>query len=358
MPVNEGFDFQDINEKNRVFRSRPERRRVQVSSGFDMKLANIKQVNEDGFVNSLVYLKKQSNGSRAKPLVSVIGDSYVEAVQVKDDETFFFQLGNENPELDIYSFGFSGAPLSQYLIWAKYSSETYNNKFLIINIVGNDFDESLKKYKSAPGFHHYEKLSTKELELRRNNFTKRCNREHSIFIDILYCKIGPNSSLINYLLRNLAVQNTIQSLRVRFLEPPRAYVGNVPANVSLEREQDTYLAIDAFFRDLPVYSGLGPDQILFVMDGMRYETYLGEDSFPKAENSFFADMRRYFFKRSAELGYDYIDLHHVFKTHYQEHNQRFEFPFDGHWNKLGHQVVADAIQSSFFWEKVLEKGNN
>mgnify|MGYP001345443883 CR=1 FL=1 len=82
-----------------------------------------------------LYLKKQSNGSRAKPLVSVIGDSYVEASQVNDDETFFHYLSSENPELDVYSFGFSGAPLSQYLIWAKYSRETYGNKFLIINIV-------------------------------------------------------------------------------------------------------------------------------------------------------------------------------------------------------------------------------
>ena len=57
MPVSEGFDFQDVNEVSWVFRSRPERRMVQTSSRFDMTVAKIKQVNEDGFVNSLIYLK-------------------------------------------------------------------------------------------------------------------------------------------------------------------------------------------------------------------------------------------------------------------------------------------------------------
>ena len=150
------------------------------------------------------------------------------------------------------------------------------------------------------------------------------------------------------------MMNVIQSFKVRFLEPPRTYVGNVPSQASPERQQDSYLATDAFFRDLPVYSGLEPDQILFVMDGMRNEIYHDGDSSSTITSSYFANMRRYFFKRSAELGYDYIDLHHVFKTHYQEYNQRFEFPFDGHWNELAHQVVADAIQSSYFWGKVIE----
>jgi len=148
--------------------------------------------------------------------------------------------------------------------------------------------------------------------------------------------------------------NAVQLFNAKFLEPPKIYIGNVSANVNLEREQDSYLAIDAFFRDLPGYSGLDKNQILFVMDGMR-TIYHSEEKLQKAEMSYFGKMRRYFFKRSEELGYDYIDMHKVFNTHYQENEQHFEVPYDGHWNKLAHKLVADSIQSSLFWTRVISE---
>jgi len=354
MPVSEGFDFQDVNDENWSFHSRPERRMVQASIGPAMRVNIKKQVNDSGFVNPLIYLKQNSNGLRPMPLVSVIGDSYVEAIQVKDNETFFFHLDNDNPQLDVYSFAFSGAPLSQYLAWAKHSKETYNNKFLIINIVGNDFDQSLMKYKSSLGFHYYEKSMANELELMRVNLTKDCNGEPSIFKDIFYCKFAQNSSLANYLLRNLKIMSAVQLFKARFLESPKTYIGNVLADVNIEREQDSYQAIEAFFRDLPSYSGLEKKQILFVMDGMR-TVYHSEEKLKKAEMSYFGKMRRYFFKRSKELGYDYIDMHKVFNAHYQENEQHFEVPYDGHWNQLAHKLVADSIQSSLFWSRVISE---
>ena len=39
----------------------------------------------------------------------------------------------------VYSFAAAGAPLSQYLIWARHAVQDYGAKALIINVVGNDF---------------------------------------------------------------------------------------------------------------------------------------------------------------------------------------------------------------------------
>ena len=47
------------------------------------------------------------------------------------------------PELEIYSFGISGAPLSTYYQIAKYVSQKFNPDLFIINVVNNDYDESL-----------------------------------------------------------------------------------------------------------------------------------------------------------------------------------------------------------------------
>ena len=52
---------------------------------------------------------------------------------------------------------FSGAPLSQYLKWADYSIKVFNSKHLVFNIVGNDFDQSLLKYKNSKERFHFSK---------------------------------------------------------------------------------------------------------------------------------------------------------------------------------------------------------
>ena len=58
--------------------------------------------------------------------------------------------------LRVYSFGASGAPLSQYLIWGRHAVREYGAKALIMNVVGNDFDESHEAFKQYfPGFWIY-----------------------------------------------------------------------------------------------------------------------------------------------------------------------------------------------------------
>ena len=42
----------------------------------------------------------------------------------------------------VYSFGALGASLSQYLIWAGHAVREYGARAVVINLVGNDFDES------------------------------------------------------------------------------------------------------------------------------------------------------------------------------------------------------------------------
>ena len=49
----------------------------------------------------------------------------------------------------------SGAPLSQYLILAGHAVARVRRRAAVINVVGNDFDESLAAYKSVPGFWLY-----------------------------------------------------------------------------------------------------------------------------------------------------------------------------------------------------------
>jgi len=358
-PVNEGFNFQTVNANSWIFRSEPKERLVQYSTRFNFKLANKKKVNGEGFLNIKNYLGRKDRNNRT--LVSVVGDSYIEAASVRDIDTFYYHLDQSSKALDVYSFGFSGAPLSQYLMWANYSKINYDNQGLVINIVGNDFDESLKKYKFAGGFHYYVEQPSGDLDLVRADFTQRCQRNYWGPKKFLDCHILLKSSLFRYLIYNmkmLAVLSDFKNLIRNILpdESPEKFLGNVSAQVSQEREQDSYLAIDAFFRDLPELSGLKENQILFIVDGIRgdriYKSKLFTDTHKK---SYFEKMRGYFFNRANEYGYEYIDMNPIFLQHFKKHGKKFEFPFDAHWNDTAHKLVAEKIKSSSFWGRMIEK---
>jgi hypothetical protein len=151
LPVNQGFEFYEVNKNSHIFRAK-ENRSITQSKYWNFYNPQIIKINNFGFRNDHDYDVKEQN------IVSVIGDSYVEAVQVPFSKTFYNILEeNIDNKFKIYSFGFSGAPLSQYLKWAEFSVDKFNVSHLIINVVANDFDESLLKYKQSPGFHYFEK---------------------------------------------------------------------------------------------------------------------------------------------------------------------------------------------------------
>lgn len=328
-----------VNDKNPVARNLPNRD-LTYSAGWRFENRNQIRVNNDGFINDQDY-----DAHAPLPLVAVVGDSYIEALMVPFAQTLQGRLAEKfRSNLRIYSFGFSGAPLSQYLIWARYAREKYKNQFLIINVIANDFDESLLKYKNAPGGNYYDAGANGNLSLTRVDY--RFTPYRFVF----------KSALLRYLLLNLGVAEIRQKLRAWFAAPSD-YVGNTQAKVSEEVIKDSKRAIEAFFRDLQSYSGLPKNRILLLIDGMRPAIY-DPRALRDAETSYFAQMRREFVAKGVGEGYTVVDLQPKLIEHFQREAQRFEFPNDGHWNGLGHRIAADAVtQSPAFRDFMLSIGN-
>jgi hypothetical protein len=78
--------------------------------------------------------------------VAVIGDSYVEALVVPSDRSFAERLEEmlSNPDAEVFRFGLSGAPLSQYLYVLEKEVLRYSPDLVIVTLVHNDFDESYR----------------------------------------------------------------------------------------------------------------------------------------------------------------------------------------------------------------------
>ena len=46
---------------------------------------------------------------------------------------------------------------------------------------------------------------------------------------------------------------------------------------------------------------------------------------------------------AKEKGLPFLDLGKAMSKHYKTNKQKFEFPWDWHWNKLGNEIAGKAI---------------
>ncbi len=332
LPAATGLRAIPVDAAHPVFHFLPDRAFVS-SRGWDMHGVIRGRVNNAGFVNDQDY---QRDGPR--PLLAIVGDSYIEAAMVPYAETVQGRLAAQYAgKLRVYSFGASGAPLSQYLIWARHAVREYGARAVVINVVGNDFDESLQSYGAKPGFWQYAPDSQGVLHLRLTDYRPGWA-----------VAIARHSALLRYLTINLHANSVIFSWRplAQWLFGMRtagtqAFKGNTSSATDPDRVRQSLEAIDAFFRDLPEQIGLSPSAILFTLDGFRYE-----QAAASGRGSYFDLMRKVFMQKATALGYETVDLDTRFLPFNQRTGEAFDFPDDGHWNSNGHAVAAEAVAAS------------
>ena len=345
LPVYSGLRIENTTKESPVFRAAPNRE-YSYSSGCCFALANKGRVNNEGFVNDQDYIKEG-----IRPLVAVVGDSYIESLMVPFEDTLHARLAKHLEDSGrVYSFAFSGAPLSQYLVWADYARNTFKPDAFIFNVVGNDFDESLYKYKNAEGFHYFRESGTGltlELVEFRVSWLGRAVR---------------SSALLQYLVNNLNAHVTISAVVGKVLGAVGAaeanatrdsaeFVGNTRAFANNERVTDSLEALDTFLAALPQVTGVASEKVLFVVDGVRQRIY-GKISREQAERSYFGIMRKALIERAKNKGYSVLDLETVFEQEYDKEKKKFEFENDFHWSGYGHEVVSEAILKSDWLRKL------
>ncbi|MYJ03397.1 MAG: hypothetical protein F4061_03395 [Acidobacteria bacterium] len=332
LPVNEGPQALSVNDANPIFRYRPNREFVW-SAGWNFSAVNEVKVNNFGFVNDQDY---DPDGTGA--LLAVIGDSFVEAFRVPFEHTCHGRLAARlNGTARVYSFGASGAPLSQYLAYAGYVRDTFRPAGLAIVIIDNDFDQSLAKYGLQRGKHQFVERGGGRLALERSDLEFRPRY-----------RLVRGSALARYVAINLGMARE-RNYRLFTGEDPDARVSEADRATWVV---DSKRAVDAFLDMLPAASGLEPERIMFIVDGIRPRVY-GSDV-PEWEKGVYREdvgyvdaMRRYFIENVVRRGYETIDLEPAFAAHYRLHRTQFDWlPLDEHWNALGHDVCSEAAAGS------------
>jgi hypothetical protein len=289
--------------------------------------------NAQGFLADYDY-----DSAAATPLIAVVGDSFIEALQVPFAQSLTGRLqamlGNRGRA---YAFAQSGAPLSQYVAYAHHACVNYHPERMIVNVVGNDFDESVVTHRLRDGFFHLYERPDKTFDYKLTPYHPPSLAE----------RVFRNSSLALYLARNANLRSVVTWFLPNTAKAADSktgrYVGMTEAAATPERVDEGYRVIDWFLDALPQQACLAPKDIVLTVDASRPQLY-DPGALAATHASYFETMRRDLIAKARARGFLVLDLEPVFLAAYAKDGARFEFSTDGHWNAHGHEVVAAALR--------------
>jgi lysophospholipase L1-like esterase len=286
-------------------------------------------INREGWNSNKEYFEEKSDRKR----IAVIGDSYVEALNVDVDKSLSEVLEDLiireiGDKAEVYRFGLSGAPLSQYLQMMRYVKNKYNPDIIILVIVHNDFLESIKGFGEELGdFLKFVKKDGLWTEIKPRPYAYVPNR---------FKRSLKHSRIIRYLYYNLNIRQSIHFLSSKFKASD--FKMNVDMNdieANLETVKDLCYNIFSKYKETS-----GPaTRILLVMDGDREAIYKRND--PKKEMLY--ALNKIAYKAAENLSIPFIDLNDIFIADYEKNWKQFDLKCDKHWNERAHFLVGRTI---------------
>lgn len=284
------------------------------SKGPDFNLATKRHSNNAGFLNDQDYAR-----AGPRPLLAVVGDSYIEAIMVPYGETLYGRLAERVGDRGrVYSFGMSGSPLSQYLAFAALARDEYAPDAFAFVIIGNDFDEALFRFKKSPAFHYFgDDASVGNPALVRVDYAPNWKRW-----------LLNRSRLAAYLVFHLEVTARLDHLIERLF-------GGPPAQPASAREWNR--AADLFLPVVAEAAGVPKNRIVFVVEGVRPDLYKEP----------WAESRAYFMEKARAEGFEIVDLQPAYDT-----GEKLDFERDAHWNPRGHAIVEEALAGTGLYRRL------
>lgn len=293
-------------------------------------------INRDGWNSPIEYEKEKSNKTR----VAVIGDSYIEALQVDNDQTLQYLLQEKsNQKIESFGFGISGAPLSQYLNVARYVESEFNPDIFVFMLIHNDFDESIIHL-------HPNKRKFLTFENKNNSWEElQAYKSPNSFKAKLYRKVLMKSALFRYLWINLKVS----AVREKFKKTDNQQT--FAANVEINSIEDNFVQIEEVTRIIlaKIHKELQHKRVILLMDAPRKSIYNGLN----LENDPAFKLNTLVQKITDELQMEFIDLSQKFEFDYKINQKKFEFSNDFHWSQYGHKVVSDTLYNYITKQSIL-----
>ena len=280
--------------------------------------------------------------------IALVGDSYVEALQVPPDQSMAEGLERElGAGAEVYRYGASGAPLSQYLHMARKAALPAGPDVLVVLLVHNDFDES---WRDVPGMYTKSFLRLRLGQGQDQGLNQGKDADSSVtelppapYRQGLTSRIRDLSATWRY----LAYGRQVRFEALRRLLLPQEQQGRFQANIDISdlagREALDRRATAYLFGRLAAESAQAGVRLLLVMDGVRAPIELGERGSSPDDNVGALRLNRMAAEEAARLSIPFLDLHPVFVEDFGQRHQSFAFKTDGHWNAHAHALAARAV---------------
>ncbi len=274
-------------------------------------------------------LKKSENVRR----IAIIGDSYVEALQVPYAQSLAEQLERSGNGRDqVYRFGISGAPLSHYLAMARHVAQTYHPDMIVLVLLHNDFDESFNvvagRYTS----------SFQKFRMEANQVTEEIA---PVPYRATWSDWVRQTATVRYLYYRQRI--TPSSLLARFRSSATIYQANVDSAAVSALRAPIRGATDYAFDQLALLSQRYGFKLLLLMDGDRQAIYADADAVNLYEHGALW-LNHMAAEAARQAGVPFIDLHPRFAGEWRQYGQKFNSTSDNHWNENGHRVAAQALR--------------
>jgi len=316
LPTSDSLKTQPVTAEDKIVRYKKDRD-VTRQLGFNFQHVTIKHINNYGYASDKDY---QNKHVQTKRVVAVIGDSYVDAVQVKTRDAFHAVLDEDLENFDVYPIGINGSQLSQYLAFSSYAAEEFDPALYVFLIIYNDFDQSFFKYKKSKGFHYFNEDG--ELNLVE-------------YQPSLLTRLARNSAFIRYLHIDLKIALQLQ----------RIFKGRDITNSLQPKKKEEFLrtgrlAIDKFL--IGVKQLTENSKVVLLLDGDRNSIYKGmqQRDITVPSNILFEELK---LLSKGIPNVDVVDLHNLFLQDWVNNNTKFNFDYDYHWNEYGHSIAARAL---------------
>ncbi len=261
--------------------------------------------------------------------IAVIGDSYIEALQVDYDKSYPYLLenllnknDNHGKKVQVYTFGHSGANLFHYQSILTEVVKKYNPNFVIINIVLNDFDES---------FYGLSRKDNWSLIYEDSKFKKVFPKEVS---NLPLKKFLRHSAIVRYLTINLDLVNTSPIFNKLFYAETRNYNKNeTPKQID---KKTIALLIRFVLENINKENKQNNIKTILILDTDKKKVYENNYTF---KNFYISETKNI----AQQLGIPILNLEEVFEKDWKNNHMRFNFEFDEHWNEYGHKTIANAL---------------
>jgi len=258
-----------------------------------------------------------------KPLIAIIGDSYVEALQVNVTENFSYKLKEKlDDRFNVFAFGRSGSPMSQYLYINKIVNSEYSPDVVVINFVHNDFDESLdtlynrhfSKLKYNKMFDSFDEIAPSNIDLGKSRLSYLTH-----------------SALFRYIFYNLDLYTKLFSLNTK---KNTKYESNIDYEYVFSQKNDIKKATEYVLLNLKKLNN--GKRLILVMDGARESIYSGKPSNVIWLNKMMKEL-------TDKYKIEFIDLDQYMRRDFNQNHVKFNSNIDFHWNQYGHNFVSEIL---------------